>query len=79
MAALTTENELTVMLESGPRGRVAPDATAWVYRDALWGQVMVGVDPDPAKTAELRDWTMAYWEALHPDSMGGAGRTIPPA
>jgi FAD/FMN-containing dehydrogenase len=33
---------------------------------------MVGVDPDPAKADELREWTVAYWEALHPHSMGGA-------
>ncbi len=32
---------------------------------------MVGVDPDQAKADELRDWTVAYWEALHPHSMGG--------
>ena len=33
---------------------------------------MVGVDPDPAKADELRDWAVDYWEALHPYSAGGA-------
>ena len=33
---------------------------------------MAGVDPDPAKKDELRDWTVWYWEALHPFSAGGA-------
>jgi FAD/FMN-containing dehydrogenase len=56
----------------GAASRVAPEATAWAYRDAVWGQVMVGVDPDPAKADELTEWTVAYWEALHPHSMGGA-------
>jgi FAD/FMN-containing dehydrogenase len=56
----------------GAASRVAPDATAWAYRDAKWGQVMVGVDPDPATADELKEWTVAYWEALHPHSMGGA-------
>jgi FAD/FMN-containing dehydrogenase len=56
----------------GAASRVAADATAWAYRDAKWGQVMVGVDPDPARADELREWTVAYWEALHPHSMGGA-------
>jgi FAD/FMN-containing dehydrogenase len=56
----------------GAAGRVANDATAWAYRDAKWGQVMVGVDPDPRLADELREWTVAYWEALHPYSMGGA-------
>ncbi len=32
----------------GAAGRVAPDATAWNYRDAKWGEVIVGVSPDPA-------------------------------
>ena len=56
----------------GAAGRVAPDATAWSYRDAHWAQVIVGVDPDPAKAGVLRDWTVGYWEALHPFSLGGA-------
>jgi len=56
----------------GAAARVAPDATAWSYRDARWAQVIVGVDPDPAKADELRDWTVRYWEALHPFSLGGA-------
>ncbi len=33
---------------------------------------MVSVDPDPASAARLKDWTIAYWEALHPYSAGGA-------
>ncbi|MEX2646951.1 MAG: FAD-binding oxidoreductase [Gaiellaceae bacterium] len=57
---------------SGAPARVANDATAWAYRDAGWVQVMVGVDPDPAKAAELREFSVSYWEALHPYSMGGA-------
>lgn len=56
----------------GAAGRVAHDATAWAYRDAKWGQVMVGVDPAPAMAETLKEWTVAYWEALHPHSMGGA-------
>ncbi len=56
----------------GAATRVAPDATAWAYRDARWAQVIVGVDPDPAKAAMIRDWTIDYWGALHPHSMGGA-------
>lgn len=56
----------------GAAGRVAPDATAWGYRHGHWAQVIVGVDPDPGKAPELRDWAVAYWEALHPYSLGGA-------
>jgi len=57
---------------SGAPARLSNEDTAWAYRDAGWVQVMVGVDPDPAKADELREWTVEYWEALHPYSMGGA-------
>jgi hypothetical protein len=46
--------------------------TAWAYRDTRWAQVIIGVDPDPATAPALRDWTVGYWEALHPYSAGGA-------
>ena len=32
----------------------------------------VGVDPDPANVGAIRDWTIGYFEALHPHSAGGA-------
>ena len=51
---------------------VGPDETPWAYRDTSWSQVIIGVDPDPAGAATLRDWTVGYWEALHPYSAGGA-------
>ena len=46
--------------------------TAWGYRDANWGAVFAGVDPDPANRAKIRDWSVGYQEALHPYSAGGA-------
>ncbi len=46
--------------------------TAWNYRDARWGSVMVGVDPDPANADMIRQWSVDYFEALHPYSAGGA-------
>jgi len=51
---------------------VAVEDTAFAYRDSVWSQVIVGVDADPAKAPELRDWAIAQWEALHPYSAGGA-------
>jgi FAD/FMN-containing dehydrogenase len=56
----------------GVASRVGNTDTPWAYRDAHWAQVIVGVDPDPAKADELKDWTVGYWEALHPHSAGGA-------
>jgi hypothetical protein len=46
--------------------------TAWSYRDAKFASVFVGVDPDPANAGLVRDWTIDYFEALHPYSAGGA-------
>ena len=40
--------------------------------DARFAQVIVGVDPDPANAAAIRDWTVGYWEALHPYAAAGA-------
>jgi Berberine and berberine like len=46
--------------------------TAWSYRDANWGSVFAGVDPDPANAPAIREWSIAYNEALRPYSAGGA-------
>ena len=51
---------------------VGDDETPWAYRDTRWAQVIVGVDADPEKARELRDWTVGYWEAVHEFSAGGA-------
>jgi FAD/FMN-containing dehydrogenase len=51
---------------------VGPSDTAWSYRDARWGAVFAGVDPDPANVDAIRRWSVGYQEALHPYSAGGA-------
>lgn len=50
----------------------AASDTAWGYRDARWSSVFAGVDPDPANAGAVRDWSVAYSDALHPYSAGGA-------
>lgn len=57
---------------NGAAHRVGGNDTAWSYRDAVWGQVMVGVDPDPANREKVTAWAKGYYEALHPYSAGGA-------
>jgi hypothetical protein len=57
---------------NGAAGRIGKTDTAFSYRDATWGSVMVGVDPDPANAELVKDWTVRYWDALHPYSSGGA-------
>ncbi len=46
--------------------------TAFSYRDANWGQVMVGVSPDAQDAPRISAWAKSYWDALHPHSAGGA-------
>jgi hypothetical protein len=57
---------------NGAAGRVGRNDTAWSYRESVWGSVIAGIDPDPANAAKVSDWAIAYWEALHPYSAGGA-------
>jgi FAD/FMN-containing dehydrogenase len=56
----------------GAASRVKNSATPWSYRDAVWAEVMVGVDPDPANKEKISTWAKDYWAALHPYSAGGA-------
>jgi FAD/FMN-containing dehydrogenase len=51
---------------------VGSSDTPWSYREANWGAVYAGVDPDPANVDEISRWTIDYFEALHPYSAGGA-------
>jgi hypothetical protein len=51
---------------------VSSEDTAWSYRDATWGSVYAGVDPEPENAGAIKDWTIGYFEALHPHSAGGA-------
>ncbi|NEE03418.1 FAD-binding oxidoreductase [Phytoactinopolyspora halotolerans] len=51
---------------------VEPGATAWNYRSATWSMVIAGIDPDPANAETITGWARAYWEAVHPYTMGGA-------
>jgi len=56
----------------GAASRVANDATPWAYREAKWASVFGGVDPDPANAELIKQWTIDYFDALHPYSMGGS-------
>jgi len=57
---------------TGAAARVGNEETPWAYRDAKYSGVIVGVDPDPKKAAEITAWCKEYWEGLHPFSAGGA-------
>ncbi|WP_406861530.1 FAD-binding oxidoreductase [Streptomyces sp. HUAS MG47] len=51
---------------------VGADDTAWAYRDAVWSGVIGGIGETPADAEPIRQWCVDYWDALHPQSMGGA-------
>jgi len=55
---------------NGAAARVAQEDTAYHHRDAVWSQIIAGVDADPASAELLRAWVVGYHEALHPHSTG---------
>jgi FAD/FMN-containing dehydrogenase len=55
----------------GAAHAVGTGDTALSYRDARFGQVIVGVDPDPANNERMTEWAKAYHDDLHPHSAGG--------
>jgi len=57
---------------NGAAKKVSNHDTPWSYRDAVWSEVIVGVDPDPANKDLIANWARKYFDALHPFSSGGA-------
>ena len=57
---------------NGAVRRVKKDATPWWYRDAMWSEVIVGVNPELTNMESISKWAKEYWSALHPYSAGGA-------
>ena len=57
---------------NGKAHRIGKTETPWSYREAVWAEVIVGVDPEPANREHITAWAKDYWEALHPYSAGGA-------
>jgi FAD binding domain/Berberine and berberine like len=57
---------------NGAAQRVGKKDTAYSFREALFAEVIVGVDPDPANAEKITNWCKDYYEALHPFAAGGA-------
>jgi hypothetical protein len=45
--------------------------TAWSARDAAYSMV-AGIDPDPLKAGQLKEWATPYWKGVHPYDLAGA-------
>jgi FAD/FMN-containing dehydrogenase len=56
---------------NGACQRVAPDATAFAYRDATFATVIAGMWPDPADNEANIQWVRDYYEATAPLSEEG--------
>jgi hypothetical protein len=56
---------------NGASMRVAPDATAFAFRDAQFATVIAGMWPDPAHNAQNTRWVKDYYAALQPHSSPG--------
>ena len=54
----------------GAPSEVGSDEMAWAYRDAVWAQVIAGVDPDPANADAIRSWASDYSDAIRPHTLG---------
>ena len=52
--------------------RVGRRETAWNQREATWSMVICGIDADPNNAEALAAWAKAYWQAIHPYTLGGA-------
>jgi hypothetical protein len=68
----TWQSSMHLYPVNGKVHRVGAGETAFGYRDAVWSQVIVGVDSDPANRERIAGWTRGYYEALHPYGAGGA-------
>jgi FAD/FMN-containing dehydrogenase len=56
---------------NGACHRVAPDATAFAYRDATFATVIAGMWPDPAQNEDNIAWVRGFYEATAPHSEEG--------
>jgi len=56
---------------NGACHRVAPDATAFAYRDATYATVIAGMWPDPAENEANTQWVRDFYDATAPHSEPG--------
>lgn len=64
---------------NGACHRVAPDATAFAYRDATFATVIAGMWPDPADNDANSAWVRGFYDATAPHSDAGGYVTPWPA
>jgi FAD/FMN-containing dehydrogenase len=45
--------------------------TAWGARGVRWAEVIVGASIEPGRAEEMRDWTVGFYDAVHPYAATG--------
>jgi FAD/FMN-containing dehydrogenase len=70
-SAPTWKSTMHLYSIDGAASRLGNDETAWGYRHAKWGQVVAGVDPDPANAEAITEWCRSYSDALKPYVLAG--------
>jgi FAD/FMN-containing dehydrogenase len=68
----TINSAVHIYAMDGAVGDVAPDETAFAWRDVRFVHIVAAVTPDPLALPGYREWTRDYWSALHPHSADGA-------
>lgn len=68
----TPHSRMQLFPLDGASARIGKQDTPFFFRDAKWSLVIVGVDPDPAKSELVKSWAINSWEDLHPYSADGA-------
>ncbi len=56
--------------------RIEQQDTAFSYRDVVWSEVIIAVDPDPANNERMIAWADDYWKALHPFAVDAGGAYV---
>ena len=67
----TVNSTMHIYALNGAVQRVAPDATAFAYRDATFATNIAGMWPDPADNEANTAWVRDYYDALAPYSEAG--------
>jgi FAD/FMN-containing dehydrogenase len=67
----TVNSTMHIYALNGAVQRVAPDATAFAYRDATFATNIAGMWPDPADNEANTAWVRDYYDALAPHSEAG--------
>ena len=67
----TVNSAMHIYPINGAAGRVAPEATAFAYRDASFATVIAGMWPEPSQNDANIAWVRSYYDAIAPHSEEG--------